>query len=369
MSIEEISMLKKYICSICKEEFLSIDQVINHLKYTEKVDSEDIDSFFDVIEVETLDSREWTDIKEKRIETPPIKTMPSVPEEYLPKGWIREAVLEYPYKPYYYYPSEQQYYCSDHKFLTKDLNKFLIHILAEHKDYENVLRHAVENVLRHAVVETLKDKVAMDTNKKAIQEAVEKQIQRWLLEAQQTEPEALNRHVEEHFNSLFEYLEGNTTICPYCNSEALISNKVHLDKIFYCLQKGAMEEDSRLRERFEKYKQKYGHYPYIGEEKYLCEWNNEPVLLRLHAVLHLFADHNKTFVNLVKSKILSGELIEFLANKKYLNKETQTPILKAQENKEKLDLNKSPIKIRKQVNLSKGEDALLKWLDKERTKH
>jgi hypothetical protein len=67
--------------------------------------------------------------------------------------------------------------------------------------------------------------------------------------------------------------------------------------------------------------------------------------------------------------MLKGELIDFLAKKKYLNKETQPPILKAGENKEKLDLCKLPIKTKRQVNLSKSEDAFLKWLDKERTKH
>jgi hypothetical protein len=356
MFIEEISMLKKYVCSICKEEFFSIDQVINHLKNTEKVDSEDIDSFFDVIEVETLDSREWTDFKEKRIETMPIKTMPSIPKELLPSGWIREQVQEYPYKPYYYY--EGEYYCSEHKFLTKDLNKFLIHILAEHKDYENVLRHAV--------VETLKDKVAMDTNKRVIQELIEKQIQQWLLDAEQKESEALYKHVEEHFNSLLEYLKGTINTCPICNTEALINNKLNLDKIMFCLQKGAMEEDPRLRKKFEEYKKKYGYYPYIGEERYLCEWNKTPVLLRLHSVLHLYQDHRKTFENLVKNNILQGELISFLFDKKYLNPETLPKIQHAQENREQL--NKLPIKIKKQANLNQGEEEFLQWLDKERTK-
>jgi hypothetical protein len=130
-----------------------------------------------------------------------------------------------------------------------------------------------------------------------------------------------------------------------------------------------MEEDPRLRKKFEEYKQKYGYYPYMGEERYLCEWNNEPILLRLHSVLHLFQDHRGTFERLVKSGILKGELIDFLAKKKYLNKETQPPILKAGENKEKLDLCKLPIKTKREVNLSESEDALLKWLDKERTKH
>jgi len=353
-------MIKKYICSICKEEFLSIDQVINHLKNTEKIDSEDIDSFFDVLEIENLDSREWSDIEAKRIKQEPIKTMPSIPEDLLPQGWIREEIQKYPYEPFYYY--EDEYYCSEHKFLTKDLSEFLSHVLKEHsKDYEKVLKHVV--------FKQLKDKVSKENNRKTLEALIQSEIQKWLLKAEETQPQALSTHVEQYFTNLLEYLEGNTSICPYCNTEAMISNKLHLNKIHFCLVKGAIEEDARLRKKFEEYKQKYGYYPYMGEEKYLCEWNNEPILLRLHAVLHLYQDHNKTFQNLVKSKILSGELIEFLANKKYLNKETQAPTLRAKENKEQLDMSKLPIKIKKQVSLSKSENVLLKWLDKERTKH
>jgi hypothetical protein len=357
-------MIKKYICSKCFEEFLSIEQVLEHLKNAQDdthkdIDRENLDAYFDVLEIENLDSREWTDIEQKRIRQEPIKTMPSVPEEYLPSGWIREQAEVYPYKPFYYYQGE--YYCQKHKFLTKDLNAFVSHILTEHsKDFENVMKHII--------IEQLKNKVTEETSKKTMQELIEKEIQRWLLHAEEKEPEALRNHVEQYFTNLLEYLEGDTTICPYCLTEAIIKNQLHLDKIFYCLQKGAMEEDPRLRKKFEEYKQKYGYYPYMGEERYLCEWNKTPVLLRLHSILHLFQDHRRTFENLVKNNILQGELISFLFDKKYLNKETQAPILKAKENKEKLDLSKLPIKIKKQVNLSKDEEALLRWLDSQRVK-
>jgi hypothetical protein len=359
-------MIRKYICSLCKEEYYSIDAMLNHLRNSRdeihsNIDYDNLDIYFDVLEIENLDSREWTDVKEKRIETQPIKTMPSVPEEYLPKGWIREAVLEYPYRPYYFYPKEQEYFCSEHKFSTKDLSEFLNHVLKEHsKDYDKVLKHVV--------FEQLKDKVSKENNRKTLETLVQSEIRKWLLKAEEREPEALHKHVEEHFNDILEYLKGNRTVCPYCGTEAIIKNQLHLDKIFYCLQKGAMQEDSRLKRKFEDYKQRYGYYPYMGEEKYLCEWDDTPVLLKLHSLLHIYQDHRGTFERLVKSGILSGELITFLYNKKYLNKETQAPILKAEENKEKLDLCKLPIKTKRQVNLSKSEDAFLKWLDKERTK-
>ena len=357
-------MIKKYVCSICKEEFLSVDAILNHLRNAKdemhsEIDYDNLDAYFDILEIENLDSKEWTDIKEKRIETPPIKTMPSVPQDLLPQGWIREQVEEYPYKPYYYY--EGVYFCQEHNLLTKDLSEFLSHVLKEHnKDYEKVLKYVV--------FKQLKDKVSKENNKKALETLIQSEIQKWLLKAEETQPQALSTHVEQYFTNLLEYLEGNTTVCPYCGTEALISNELHLNKIIFCLQKGAEEEDPSLRKKFEEYRERYGYYPYMGNERYLCEWNNEPVLLRLHSVLHLYQDHNKTFVNLFKSGILKGELITFLAEKKYLNKETQAPTLKAIENKERIDLNKMPIKIKKPVNLSKSENALLEWLDKERVK-
>jgi hypothetical protein len=353
-----MKMCKCLICGALYPE----DDIIYHLEYNhwDIVEERGLWESFEYLEQEK-ESREWTDIEQERIRPEPIKTMPSVPQDLLPSGWIREEVQEYPYKPFYYYPSEQQYYCSEDKYLAKDFNSFLIHVLTKHpRDYENVLRHAV--------VETLKDKVAMDTNKRTIQELVERQIQRWLLEAEQKEPEALYKHVEEHFNSLLEYLKGNTNTCPYCNTEALINNKLHLDKIHFCLVKGAMEMDARLRKKFESYKQKYGYYPYMGNALYECTWDDKKVFLKLHPLLHVYQDHNTAFKGLIKTGILKGELIDFLAKKKYLNKETEPPTLKATENKEKLDLNKSPIKIMKQVNLSKDEDSLLRWLDKERVK-
>jgi hypothetical protein len=73
----------------------------------------------------------------------------------------------------------------------------------------------------------------------------------------------------------------------------------------------------------------------------------------------------------VKNGILQGiedkdsSIIDFLYEKQYLKKTKQPPILKASEPTEKLS---KGVVIKKQVNLSKGEDALLKWLDKERVK-
>jgi hypothetical protein len=73
----------------------------------------------------------------------------------------------------------------------------------------------------------------------------------------------------------------------------------------------------------------------------------------------------------VKNGILQGiedkdsSIIDFLYEKQYLKKTKQPPILKAQEPTEKLSRG---VVIKKQVQLSKSEDALLKWLDKERVK-
>jgi hypothetical protein len=73
----------------------------------------------------------------------------------------------------------------------------------------------------------------------------------------------------------------------------------------------------------------------------------------------------------VKNGILQGiedkdsSIIDFLYERKYLKKSQQPPMLKAQEPTEKLS---KGVVLKRQVNLSKDEDALLKWLDKERVK-
>jgi hypothetical protein len=334
---------RKYICSKCYEEFLSIEDITNHMKNSHP-EIEDLDAYIDIID---LDSREWTDFEQRRIRPEPIKTEPSVPREYLPEGWVRAE--EYPEKPYYYY--DGQYWCSEHKFLTKSESEFLAHVLAHHtNDFDKVLRHVVK--------QGLLKKVTSDMTKKELETLVYQEIKDWLSKVEEKEPIALQKHVESYFEDLLSYLEGTTDICPICNKVATIDNKHHLDKIMFCLLKGAKEYE-HLRKKLEAYKGKEANW--LLNESYPCQWNGRGIGMRLTSVLHLYQDHRTTFERLVKSSILSGELIDFLQNKKYLSKETQPPMLKADEKREQLSRG---ITIKKKVNLSKAEQALLDWLNK-----
>jgi hypothetical protein len=97
----------------------------------------------------------------------------------------------------------------------------------------------------------------------------------------------------------------------------------------------------------------------------VCSSDLKEIGMKQLSVLHIYQDHKPTIEEFVKANVLSGKLIDFLHHKKYLNKETQPPILKGEEPTEKLSRG---VVIKKQVQLSKSEEALLKWLDKERTK-
>jgi hypothetical protein len=342
-------MTRKYVCSKCYEEFLAIEDIVNHLKNAHpEVEDIDIDSYIDVID---LDSREWSDIEQRRIRLEPIKTEPSVPREYLPEGWIREEVKEYPYKPYYIY--KDAYYCSEHNYVAKDENEFLVHLLAYHpKDFEVVLKHMVK--------QSLQKKITEDITKKQLETLVYQEIRDWLNKVEEKELIALQRHVESYFEDLLSYLEGTTDLCPICQKVAVIDNKLYLDKITQCLIKGALSTP-KYKKLLEDFKAKHGYYPYLGGEYYKCTWNNKEVLMKLHSILHVFLDHSTTFQRLVENKVLDGDLVQFLHQKKYLKKQKEQYIPKAQESGEKLS---KGIIIKRKVNLSKGEQALIEWLKK-----
>jgi hypothetical protein len=137
--------MRKYICSLCKEEYFSVEEISNHLKSAEDevhkgIDKNNLDVYFEVID---LDSREWTDISEtvKRIKVPPISVMPSVPPELVPEGFVRIEDM-----PYYY--KDKSYYCSSHKKTYDIENDFLMHVLAEHpRDFDRVLKFIVKRSL------------------------------------------------------------------------------------------------------------------------------------------------------------------------------------------------------------------------------
>jgi hypothetical protein len=345
--------VRKYICSICKEEYYSIENILQHLKSAsdelhQGIDKQDLDSYFDIID---LDSREWTDIEQRRIRLEPIKTEPSVPKDLLPQGWIRAE--EYPTKPYYYY--DGQYWCSEHKFLTKSETEFLVHVLTHHtNDFDKVLKHVVE--------QSLLKKVTTDVTRKELQNLMYEEVRQWLRKVDEVQPDALNFYFQDYYHRLFAFLRGDIEVCPICSKVATVDNKYHLDKIMYCLLKGAKEYE-HLRKKLEAYQGKEANW--LLNELYPCLWNGKEIGMKLLSVLHIYQDHKPTFEELVKANVLSGKLIDFLHHKKYLNKETQPPILKGEEPTEKLSRG---VVIKKQVQLSKSEEALLKWLDKERTK-
>jgi hypothetical protein len=150
-----------------------------------------------------------------------------------------------------------------------------------------------------------------------------------------------------------------------------IENKLHLDKIFQCLRKGIELQGGKLYQTLKAWEQQGKPYEFWKVAKYLCKWNNKEAWLSLYPLLHIYQDHRGTFDRLVKNGILQGiedkdsSIIDFLYEKQYLKKTKQPPILKASEPTEKLSRG---VVIKKQVQLSKDEDALLRWLDKERIK-
>jgi hypothetical protein len=347
-------MAKKYVCSKCFEEFLTLDGIVEHIKQSHP-ELESVEDFIDIID---LDSREWSDISEtvKRIKVPTITTEPSVPKDLLPEGWIRAE--EYPEKPYYYY--DGQYYCSAHKYLTKSENDFLAHLLAYHpRDFETVLKHIVK--------QSLQKKITEDMTKKQLETLVYEEVRDWLSKVEEKEPEALQRHVESYLEDLLSFFKGETDICPICSRVYTIDNKLHLDKIFQCLRRGIELYDSKLYQSLKEHEQQGKGYEFWKTIKYDGKWNGNEIGLSIYPLLHVYQDHYGTFVRLVKNGILEGigdkekSIIDFLYEKQYLKKTKQPPILKASEPTEKLS---KGVVIKKQVNLSKGEQALIEWLKK-----
>jgi hypothetical protein len=347
--------MRKYVCGKCYEEYLSIEDIITHMKNSHP-EVEDIDSYIDIID---LESREWTDISEtiKRIKLPPIATMPSVPPELVPEGFVR--IEDYPY-----YYKETKYFCKEHQKTFDTDNDFLMHILAEHPKH-------FDSMLKFIVKKSLLTKELVRAKESEVRKTIDKELHNWFMKAEQQQPEALSSYVEDFFDRLENFLKGDDDICPICSRVFTIDNKLHLDKIFQCLRRGIELYDSKLYQSFKEHEQQGKGYEFWRTIKYDGKWNGKEIGLSIYPLLHVYQDHYGTFVRLVKNGILQGiddkekSIIDFLYEKHYLKKTKQPPILKAQEKGEQLS---KGIVIKKQVQLSKSEDALLKWLDKERTK-
>jgi hypothetical protein len=346
--------MRKYVCSICKEEYYSVEDILKHLKTAEdelhrEINKEDLDTYFEVID---LDSREWSDIEQRRIRLEPIKTEPSIPKEYLPERFVRGE--EYPMKPYYC--DGTYYYCSEHKFKTNEEGEFLAHILKYHPiDFETVLKHGVKTSVQKQMVKSMKEE--------GLKEFIDKELQQWLLKVEQKEPEKLGEYISDHFERLQAFLTGQGEICPVCHKVCSISNTLHLDKIFSALHEG-VKQNKEFYNALLKYERENKGYRFWTTCKYAGTWNGEKVLLSLYPLLHFYLDHTPRFESLVNSGILKGELVEYLYEKKHLKKgQAQRP--KPIEPSEKLS---KGIVLKQRVQLSKDEDALLRWLDSNRIK-
>jgi hypothetical protein len=348
-------MTRKYVCAKCYEEYLTLDGIVEHIKQSHP----EIESVEECIDIIDLESREWTDIGEtiKRIKVPPISVMPSVPPGLVPEGFVRIEDM-----PYYY--KDKSYYCSPHKKTYDIENEFLMHILAEHpRDFDRVLKFIVKK--------SLLAKELHKATEREIKTAIDRELQQWFMKAEQQQPEALSAYVEDFFDRLENFLRGDDDVCPICSRMYTIDNKLHLDKIFQCLRRGLELYDSKLYQSLREHEQQGKGYEFWKAIKYIGKWNGKETGLSLYPLLHIYQDHYGTFLRLVENGILEGigdkekSIIDFLYEKQYLKKTKQPPILKASEPTEKLS---KGVVIKKQVNLSKGEDALLKWLDKERTK-
>jgi hypothetical protein len=349
----EVKSMRKYVCSICKEEYYSIEDILQHLKSAKNeehknIDKEDLDAYFDVID---LDSREWTDFPPQRIKVPPIKTEPSVPKELLPKDFIRGE--EYPTKPYYY--DGTYFYCSEHKYKTNDDSEFLAHVLKYHsKDFEIVLKHLLKTNVQKQIVQGVKEE--------SLKELLDIELQKWLKKVEEKAPEQLTMYIDDYFTRLKAFLTGQEEICPLCNRLCTINNTLHLEKIFNGLRKVVQLKGKEYYDYLQKLERENKGYQYWISAKYLCQWNGEDIPIKLYPLLHLYLDHPERFESL--AGILQGDLIDYLREKKYLKqREVQTP--KPIEPAEKLS---KGIVIKRKENLSQGEQALLNWLDKERVK-
>jgi hypothetical protein len=283
--------------------------------------------------------------------------MPSVPPELVPEGFVRIEDM-----PYYY--KDKSYYCSPHKKTYDIENDLLMHILAEHpRDFDRVLKFIVKKSLLAKELERAKEG--------ELKKTIDKEVHRWFMKAEQQQPEALSAYVEDFFDRLENFLKGDTDICPICNRLSTIQNQLHLDKIFQCLKKGIELQGGKLYQTLKAWEKQGKPWEFWKVCKYLCKWDNNETWLSLYPLLHVYQDHKGTFERLVKNGILQGtkpkdeSIIDFLYEKRYLKKTQTVPMLKAQEPTEKLS---KGIIVKRQVNLSKGEDALLEWLDKERVK-
>jgi len=348
-------MVRKYVCAKCYEEYLTLDGIVEHIKQSHP-DIESVEEYIDIIE---LESREWTDISEtvKRIKVPPITTMPSIPPELVPEGFVR--IEDYPY-----YYKETKYFCKEHQKTFDTDNDFLMHILAEHPKH-------FDSMLKFIVKKSLLTKELVGAKESEVKKVIDKELHDWFLKAQEQQPQALNAYVEDFFDRLENFLLGYDDVCPICSRVYTIENKLHLDKIFQCLRKGIELQGGKLYQTMKAWEQNGKPYEFWKVAKYLCKWNNKEAWLSLYPLLHVYLDHKGTFERLVQNGILQGiedkdsSIIDFLYEKQYLKKTKQPPMLKAHEPTEKLS---KGVVLKRQVNLSKDEDALLKWLDSNRIK-
>jgi hypothetical protein len=309
----------------------------------EKLDGQ----YWQEITLEEASSREWSDVgKDDPIVNPPQDPMKPLYEYPKYSEERMKDAVEYPYKPYY--KEGEAFICAEHGYGTKSFDEFMSHMLKYHPDdFEAWLKHHVGEGLKHRI--RYKYGSSEHLSPEILSRLVEAELKEIMLTTELTQEnnlEAFSGYADRSFSEMRDFLTGKTNICPLCHKdmEYHTEDNAYLSKKIIDSLKAGMTTLSREDEKY---------YYKVVKRKYPAKWRAEDIDLCLRNTLHMHLTHGR-IESLVKAKILSGALPEWLASKGYEDKQTKMNLSSLFP-----DSQDSP----SDKNTTKSEKILKRWLE------
>ncbi len=342
-----------YRCLVCSDEFESREETEFHIEHGDEAHQAMLNKVDlpILIQERTVDEENLSD---KQVQITIEEA--SIPRYNLgkPFEWVDDKKLPYPSYPYYFLSDTSEYAClaSTHEpFKTSDLKAWLSHLMANHSEdmkgwLHNHLKASLVKRIRHerGSSERLSDE---DLERMATEELDELMITAELTSPEQ--PERMSGIIDARNSKIAEFLQGKLSYCPVCGltGENLSANdrEAYYEKLILEGLKPKMNLSGKEK------------YDALTRRLYGGTINNQAVSLCLKCNMHLHLRHEQTYLGLLQSKTLDGDLPKYLASKSYL----------PEKNRQELSTELKGLKPAKE-SIPTSEKAYLDWLAGKKSK-
>lgn len=333
-----------YRCLIagCGFEADTLDEITEHIEHGDRMHEFHLEKLglSNCYQEGLLNSEELAEREDSDQTVLTIKKKKPQPSEWTDYAYDPKYSRPYPAYPYYKLKETNEFGCiAEPVFKTRDAKEFLAYMYESHREdaiewMKNHLRNKLVDKIRLGSSELISDATLEKMTNDEFRELC------MYTELKSKQPEVMGGLVSGKHERLKEFLQGRLDVCPECNlaSVNLSANdkEAHREKL---ILDGIKTVNAHLSSIEYDPKKPKGYYEHLTHQKFSGTWNGESISLCLLCNMHAHLRHPLSYKLLWDSKILGGQLPDYLASESYLS-------------------GKKPL--RTEMNLSKVD--LMKWL-------